>query len=41
MMFYATVALLLATATAFFVQPTVKISSMRAMTMNNAERTYM
>lgn len=41
MMFFTTVALLLASASAFFVQPSIKIGSMRAMTMNNAERTYM
>jgi hypothetical protein len=41
MMFLSTIALLLATATAFYVQPSVKISSMRGLMMNNAERTYM
>ena len=41
MMFFTSLALLLATASAFYVQPSVKISAMRGLMMNNAERTYM
>ena len=41
MMFFTSFALLLASASAFYMQPASKIGGVRGMMMNNAERTYM